>query len=240
MKMIWENKTSYTTQYEEVHQQYVANEYCTKHARLPVIKPTSISSNNRFPSPRAQWFAQSSLNPYDLSSDDEEDLTPQKMAGMKPGRSYRAAYLWTATRLYLNSPPETPTNWGQVNLNVNDDHSNPIEISSRFQIPDITDWLRHPEETPSWCADLPNVAHDIVSIIPHGGGLEANFSLARDVIGWEQSQTIGETLFEKVVARLFARGNNGVLTGNDPALDRTNTDNNLEMKREVDECNLHR
>jgi hypothetical protein len=146
----------------------------------------------------------------------------------------------TAARLYLNSPPEAPKNWGQINPNLNDYHSDPMEISSTFWIPDITDWWRQQEETHSKYADLSNVARDIFSIIPHGVGVEASFSLGRDVIGWRQSKTTGETLREKVVVRQFARANNGILAGTDSELDTMNTENDSEMKKEAEERKLHR
>ena len=84
------------------------------------------------------------------------------------------------------------------------------------------------------------MARDIFSIIPHGVGVEASFSLGRDVIGWRQSKTTGETLREKVVVRQFARANNGILAGTDPEMDTTNTENDLEMKKEAEERKLHR
>jgi hypothetical protein len=65
-------------------------------------------------------------------------------------------------------------------------------------------------------------------------------SLGRNVIGWRQSKTTGETLREKVVVRQFAGGNNGILAGTDPELDTTNTKNYLEMKKEAQERKLHR
>jgi hypothetical protein len=111
-----------------------------------------------------------------------------------PGRSDHAACLLTAGRLFLNSLPESPKNWGQVNQNVNDYHSDPKEISSTFWLPDITDWLRQQEDTHSKYADLCNVARDIFSIIQHGVGVEASFSLGQNVIGWRQFKTSGETL----------------------------------------------
>jgi len=119
----------------------------------------------------------------------------------------------TAARLYLISPPESPKNWGQVNPNLDDYHSDPIVISSTFWIPDIAEWWRQQEEMHSKYADLSNVASDIFSIIPHGVGVEASFSLGRDVIGWRQSKTTGEILWEKVVVRQYARANNGILAG---------------------------
>jgi hypothetical protein len=115
-----------------------------------------------------------------------------------------------------------------------------MEISSTFWIPDITDWWRQQEETHSKYADLSNVARDIFSIIPHGVGVEASFSLGRDVIGWRQSKTTGETLREKVVVRQFARANNGILAGTDSELDTMNTENDSEMKKEAEERKLHR
>jgi len=89
-------------------------------------------------------------------------------------------------------------------------------------------------------ADLSNVAHDILSIIPHGVRMEASFSLGRDVIGWRQSNTTGETLREKVIVRQFTRANRGILAGTDPELDSPHTENDSEMKKEAEERNLHR
>ena len=70
--------------------------------------------------------------------------------------------------------------------------------------------------------------------------MEASFSLGRDVIGWRQSKTTGETLRDKVVVRQFARANNGILAGTDPELDTMNTENDSEMKKEAEERKLHR
>jgi hypothetical protein len=65
---------------------------------------------------------------------------PNNVAETTPGRSDCAARLLTAIRLYLNSPPEAPKNWGQINPNLNDYHTDPMEISITFSIPDKTDW----------------------------------------------------------------------------------------------------
>jgi len=115
-----------------------------------------------------------------------------------------------------------------------------MDFSSTFWIPDITNWWRQQEERHSKYADLSHVACDIFSIIPHGVGVEASFSLRRDVIGWRQSKIKEETLREKVVVRQFARANNGILAGTDPELDNVNTENNSEMKKEAEERKLHR
>jgi hypothetical protein len=79
-----------------------------------------------------------------------------------------------------------------------------MESSNTFWIPDITDWWRQQEETHSKYADLSNVACNIFSIIPHGVGVEACFSLDRDDIGWRQSTTTGETHHRRDVVRQYA------------------------------------
>jgi len=113
-----------------------------------------------------------------LSSNDAEYLTPNNVAEMTHGQSNSAAHLLTAARLYLISLFEAPKNWGQINPNLNDYHSNRMEISRTFWIPDITNWWRQQDESHSKYADLSNVARDMISLIPHGVGLEARFPLA--------------------------------------------------------------
>jgi len=235
-----EDETSCTTQYQEAFLKYVENEYCAKHRRVPVNKLEMVPSSNLVPSATASGSYQSSFDPYDSSSDDEKYLTPINVAETTPGRSDRAARLLTAARLYLNSPPEAPKIWGQINPNLNDYHSEQVEISSTFWSPDITDWLHQQEEMHSMYADYSNVVHDIFSIIPQGVGVEASLSLRRDVIGWRQSKTTGETLRKKLVVRKFAQVNNGILAGTDPELDTTNTENDSEMKKEAEERKSHR
>jgi len=234
-----EDETSYTTQYQEAFE-VCGERILREHRRLPVTKLENTPNNNFSSSAIASRSGQSSYDPYDLSSDDDEYLMPTDVAEMTPGRSDPAARLLTAARLYLNSPPELPQNWGQINPNLNDYHTDPMEISSTFWLPDITDWWRQRDETHSKYADLSNAARDIFSIIPHGVGVKASFSLGQDVIGWRLSNTTGETLCEKVVVRLFAQANNGLLAGDDPILHPTITDNNMEMKREAEEKKLHR
>jgi len=235
-----EDKTSYTTQYQKAFLKYVENEYCAKHRWLSLTKHEKLQSNDFIHSATPSQSGQSSFDPYDLSSGDEEYLTPKHLAETTRERSDRAACLMTAASLDLNSPPESPKNWGQDDLNLDDYHSDPKQISRTFWIPDIVEWWRQQEATHSKYADLSNVARDIFSIIPHGVGVEASFSLGRDVIGWRQSKTTGETLREKIVVRQYARANNGILAGNDPVLDKSESDNHLELKREAEEKKLHR
>jgi len=182
-----ENETSYTIQYQGVFLKYVENEYCAKHRRMPVNKLETVPSSNLVPSAMASVSYQSSYDPYDLSSDDGENITPNNVAETTPGRSDQAARILTAARLHLNLPPAARKNWGQINPNLNDYLSDPMEIGSTFWIPDITDWWRQQEETHLRYTDFFNVAHDIFSIIQHGAGVDTSFSRGRDVIGWRDS-----------------------------------------------------
>jgi len=144
---------------------------------MSVIKPKIVPHSNIFPSTKASGFGQSSFDWYNLTSDDEEYLMPKSAAEVTPAQSDRAAHLLTSITICLNSPPETAKNWGQFKPNLNDYHSNLMETSSTFWLPDITDWWRQQEETHSKYTDLSNVARDIFFIIPHGIGVEASFSL---------------------------------------------------------------
>jgi hypothetical protein len=114
---------------------------------VQVNKFDTVQNSNVVPSATASGSYQSSFDPYDSSSDDEEYLMPNNVAKMTPRRSDCAPRLLTATRLYLNSPPEAPKNWVQINRNLNDYHSDPMEISSTISISDITDWWQQQEET---------------------------------------------------------------------------------------------
>jgi hypothetical protein len=137
---------SYTTQYQEAFLKYVENEYCAKHQRVPGCKLERLPSSNRMSSAMASGSCQSSIDLYDLSSDDEENLRPYNEAETTPGGSNRAPCVLTAARHYFNLPPEAPKNWGQINPNLHDYHSIPVELSSTFWIPDITDcWCQQKE-----------------------------------------------------------------------------------------------
>jgi len=94
-----EDETSYTTQYQEAFLKFVENEYCRKHRRLPVIKSDNTLNNNLSSFEMASRSGQSSNDPYNLSSIDDEYLMPTNVAETTPGRSDRAARLLTAARL---------------------------------------------------------------------------------------------------------------------------------------------
>jgi len=233
------DETSHTTQYQEVCLKYAENEYCAKHRCLDVIKPKSVPSNNLFSSAMVWKSAESSYNHNDLSSDDEEYLMPKNVAETTPRWSDRTARVLKAARLHLNSPPESPPNWAQTYPNLNDWHSDQMEVCLTFWFPNITDWWHQQAETHSMYANPPNGACSVFSIIPHNVGVEERFSLGWDVIGWRQSKTAGEDLRKNDVGRQFALANNGILSGDDPALDTMNTENDLEMKREVGNRKFH-
>jgi hypothetical protein len=80
-----EDETSYTSQYQEAFLKYVENECCARHRRVPVNKLETVPSRNFVPSAMASGSIQSSLDPYDLSSDDKEYLTPNDVAESTPG-----------------------------------------------------------------------------------------------------------------------------------------------------------
>jgi hypothetical protein len=117
----------------------VDNKYCGKYRHVPVKKKQNVLIWDLVTSTMASASRQLSLDPHHLSCDNEQYLTPTDVAKTTPRRSDRAARLLTATRLCLNSPLEVPMSRGQINPNVDHYHSNPMEISSTFSIPDITD-----------------------------------------------------------------------------------------------------
>jgi hypothetical protein len=70
-----------------------------------------------------------------------------------------------------------------MNPNPNDYHSDQMEISSIFWIPDNTNWWLQQKGTHSKYADLSTVARDIFSNILYGVGVEASVSIGQDVMG---------------------------------------------------------
>ena len=70
--------------------------------------------------------------------------------------------------------------------------------------------------------------------------MKASSSFGRDLIRWRQSKTTGGTLRKTVEVGQFAQANIGVLAGYNPVLKPNSTNNHVEMKREVEEKQLHR
>jgi hypothetical protein len=67
-----EDETFYNIQFQEDFLKYVENQDCAKHWCLPVNILETLQSNNLICSSMASGSCQSSFDPYDLSSDDEE------------------------------------------------------------------------------------------------------------------------------------------------------------------------
>jgi len=175
------------------------NEYCAKHRCMPVNILESLPTRKFILSATASGSCQSSIDPYDLFSDEEESITPNNVAETTPEWRDCALCLFISASIYLNLPPEALKNRGQIDPNLNDYHSEPMVISSTFKIPDIINWRHQQEKTHSQFTDLLNVAHNIFSIIPPAVRGEDRFSLARDVISWRQSKTKGETIRKKLL-----------------------------------------
>jgi len=193
-----EDETSYTTQHPEAVLKYEEYDYCAKHRRVPVNKPESILSSNLVRFATASGSGQASCDRYDLSSDDEEYLTPNNVAETTPRRSHCAAHILTAARRYHNSPAEAPKHWGQINPNLNDYHSDTMESSSSFCLLDITNCWCQQEETHSKYADLSDVVRDIFFIIPPVVRVEASFPLG-EMLSAGGSQKPQATQFAKTL-----------------------------------------
>jgi hypothetical protein len=116
---------------------------------MSITKQENDQHSNHFTSAIAARCGQSSQDPYDWSNNDEEYLMPKCVVKTTPRRSDCASCLITSARLYLNSTPESPKTWGQVYADVNESHSDPMEIHSLFWLPDISSWWHQQEETHS-------------------------------------------------------------------------------------------
>jgi len=115
-----------------------------------------------------------------------------------------------------------------------------MEFSSTSWIRDITDRSYQQEETHSKYTDLSHVARDIFSITTHGVEVGATLSFGWDLIGQRQLKTTCENLRENVIGMQFTQHNNRTLAGDNPTLDMTTTENNMEIKRVAEERKLHR
>jgi len=89
-------------------------------------------------------------------------------------------------------------------------------------------------------ADDSNVVGDIVSLVPHGVGVEASFPLGRDLFRWRQSKTGDVTLPIKAAVRQFAQANDGISAGANPESSTTETGNDSEMKQQAEIMKRHR
>jgi hypothetical protein len=131
-----------------------------------------------------------------LSSDDEEYLTTNNVAERTPARCDRAAVILSGPRLYLNSPPEAPNHWVQINPTLNDSHCHQMEIRSTFWMLEITDCWWQQEEPHSKYVHHSDAVQYIFSITPHSVPADASFLFEPEVIGGRHIITTGETIDE--------------------------------------------
>jgi hypothetical protein len=106
-----DDEASYTMQCQNTFLNSVENEYCAEYQRQSGNKSERDVSSHTF-SATATGSVQSSCDPYNLTSDDDEYLTHKNVAEMTPRRRDCTAPLLTAARLYFDSPPVEPKNWG--------------------------------------------------------------------------------------------------------------------------------
>jgi len=216
------------------------NEQCGKHRCFHISKPRCVLSNDLSPSTTASESVQLSVDPYELTINDEDYLMPNDMADMTPRRNHSAAQVLPTARLFMNSPPALPKGLGQVNLGLIDYCSDPVVISNTWWILDITDRWYQPEKTHWKYVDLYNVACNTFIIIPNGVRVVASMSHGWDGIAWREPRTTGKTVGGIVIVRQIAWAINGILGGDDPGLDMSNAEYNLEMIREVEQKQLSR
>ena len=150
---------------------------------------------------------------YGLESSDEEDnIQMTESTYSTPRTASRKSLLMQQARQYLAN--------ARVNIE-SEQHDYPIgdelmsddpeEVTASFWYPDVAGWWMKQERRMGDYRDLARMARDIFSVMPHGVGVEASFSLGRDVISWRQSRTKAATLQQKVVVRQWARSNDGFL-----------------------------
>lgn len=80
-----EDEISYTTQFKDEFLKNVENKHCAKYQQMSVIEPDNVLRSNLFLYAKDSGFGQSAFDPSDLSSNDEESLTPKRVAEISPG-----------------------------------------------------------------------------------------------------------------------------------------------------------
>ena len=172
------------------------------------------------------------------SSDEDTDEEVTAKPNSTPRSASRKAYLMQQARQYLANgrvdPNTLPQNQPQGDDLLSED---PEEVTASFWYPDVGGWWYNQEKMLGEYRDLAKMARDIFSVMPHGVGVEASFSLGRDVIGWRQSKTSGITLQQKVVVRQWARSNDGLFPEEIGMLDISDNDN--EEKRQKEDRKLN-
>lgn len=177
---------------------------------------------------------------YGLESSDEEDEPVIQEIHETPRSSSRKSLLMQQARQYLANPRiNHELQQYREDYPVGDEMSSndPEEITASFWYPDVAGWWLKQETTMGEFRDLAKMARDIFSVMPHGVGVEASFSLGRDVISWRQSRTNGITLQHKVVVRQWARSNNGLLPEEVSRSMKTDINTDEQQRREDKQLN---
>jgi hypothetical protein len=63
--------------------------------------------------------------------------------------------------------------------------------------------------------------------------VKASASLGRDGIGWRHSKTKIKTIEDSVIVKQLAQANNGMLVGEDAALNMSNTENISDIQNDA-------
>jgi len=95
-----EDKTSYTIRFRNPFLKNMQKEYCAEDWQTSVTETESGLYNNIFSLAKPSEFGQSSYDPSDWSSDDEQFLTAKSVAQTTPGQSDCATPSLAAARLY--------------------------------------------------------------------------------------------------------------------------------------------
>jgi hypothetical protein len=238
MGVDWNSEDSFTQQYRNAFLDYIDSTYCSNLNTAAVNKKENVNHDPFGPPVASTASGPGSLSdPLDLSSDDEMYYASQP--AQTPGRLSHALRLSTAARRYLDEPFVRPHQAGQVNPRLDDHLADPLASTDAFWYPDVLLWWKEQLDLHTEYAILAQVARDVFSVMPHGVGVEASFSLGRDVIGWRQGKTSGTTLRDKVVVRQYARASSGVLAGSSTAPDIPE-EIDTALKQEKEDQKLHR
>jgi len=227
---------SYTSQYTQAFLDYWEKNYVSK-----MIEKATIKLEPAGPSP-AKANAGSLPKPsnfvYCVDSDSDDEI-PASLLTATPRRTNHRAQLVGIARQYLENSRIDAASIGQINPanddSLTDPDANPNDVTGSFWSPSVAAWWKQQVNTASEYAPMAEMARDIFSVIPHGVGVEASFSLGRDVIGWRQSKTSGSTLQQKVVVRQWARSNQGILAD---TFSDTLLDNDVEGKVDAEQSKL--
>jgi len=174
----------------------------------------------------------------DSSDEEEDDGNEDHRTHSTPRTASRKSLLMQQARQYLANGRANIQSWQHdYPLGEEQMSNDPEEMTASFWYPDVAGWWLKQETTMGEYRDLAKMARDIFSVMPHGVGVEASFSLGRDIISWRQSRTKGSTLQQKVVVRQWARSNDGLLP--EEAIQSAGSDVNNEEKQKQEDQKLN-